>query len=108
MSAPSLSVDKTGDIQVAGDLTLHTVASLIKPGHEAIAQAQGQVVVDLAAVSRFSSAGVALILNWLRAAEAHKVSLMIKNPPADLPAIIEVCDLDAVFEPVLSGSDLPE
>jgi len=108
MSAPSLSVDKTGDIQVAGDLTLHTVASLIKPGQDAIAQTQGKMVVDLADVSRFSSAGVALILNWLRAAEAHKVSLMIKNPPADLPAIIEVCDLDAVFEPVLSGSDLPE
>ncbi len=108
MTAPSLSVAASGEIRVEGDLTLHTVASLVKPGHDAIAQANGRVIIDFAAVSRFSSAGVALILNWLRAAEAKKVALTIKNPPADLPAIIEVCDLDEVFGPVLSGSDLPE
>lgn len=103
MTAPELKVSSDGVAMVSGDLTLHTVASLIESGEQAMKGADGKLMIDLADVSQFSSAGVALILNWLRYAQTLDVTLQIRNPPSDLPAIIDVCDLDEVFEPVLTA-----
>ncbi|GAA6144571.1 STAS domain-containing protein [Thalassolituus maritimus] len=105
---PRLDTASAGEVQVSGDLTLHTVSGLIVDGQKAIRSAQGELDINLADVSRFSSAGVALLLNWLRTAEAANVAVTIKHPPKDMPAILEVCDLNAVFQPVLSDTLQPE
>jgi phospholipid transport system transporter-binding protein len=53
-------------------------------------QAAGDCAVDLGAVSYSSSAGLALLLAWLRAADQFGKTLHIKNMPADMAALAKV------------------
>lgn len=55
------------------------------------------VSVDLAGVTRADSAGVALLLEWLRQAHAAKAQLTFYNPPAQIRAIIDFCSLGDVI-----------
>ncbi|MEK9711963.1 MAG: STAS domain-containing protein [Thalassolituus sp.] len=104
MAAPALTLDKPGLAVVSGDLTLHTVSALIDKGQELISEADGELTFDFSDVVRFSSAGVALLLNWMRSSVSHNVRLRIVNPPQDLDAIVRICDLEEVFEPLLDQS----
>lgn len=104
MAAPALALDKPGLALVSGDLTLHTVSALIEQGQSLIQQADGELTFDFADVARFSSAGVALLLNWMRCAVSENVRLQIVNPPQDLDAIVRICDLEEVFQPLLEQS----
>ena len=53
-------------------------------------QASAVCAVDLGAVSYSSSAGLALLLAWLRAATQLGKTLHIKNMPADMAALAKV------------------
>lgn len=57
-------------------------------------QAAGQCSVDLAGVTYSSSAGLALLLAWLRAASRFGKTLRIANMPADMAALARVGGLD--------------
>lgn len=105
---PRLDTALEGEIQVSGDLTLYTVSGLILDGQKAIRSAQDRLVINLSGVSHFSSAGVALLLNWLRTAETENVVVTIKHPPRDMPAILDLCDLNGVFQPVLLDTPQPK
>ena len=100
MTTPALKQVSSDQAALSGDLTLHTVTSVISEGEEAIGKASTQWTLDLSDVGRFSSAGVALLLNWLRVCETQNKSLRLKNIPDDMQAIIDVCDLEGVFAPL--------
>jgi phospholipid transport system transporter-binding protein len=53
-------------------------------------QAAAHCTVDLAAVSYSSSAGLALLLAWQRAAARAGKTLRVKNMPADMAALAQV------------------
>lgn len=53
--------------------------------------------IDLSEVSRANSAGVALLVVWLRQARQQRQDLVFVNVPAQMRAIIEVADLDTVL-----------
>ena len=55
----------------------------------------------MSGVGRVSSVGVALILEWLRAANAQNIELKIKNLPQHMRPIIDISDLQPVIEPLL-------
>lgn len=100
---PSLVRSGTGQVALKGDLTLNTVTDLIDAGQAAVRDADGTLSIDLSQVGVFSSAGVALLLNWLRLAETERVALSVVSPPADMQAIVALCDLDELFAPLLAG-----
>ena len=100
MTAPVLTSSATDSAALSGDLTLHTVTALIADGERAIAAAPAQWTLDLSGVNRFSSAGVALLLNWMRVCVSQNKSLRLVNIPEDMRAIISVCDLEDVFAPL--------
>lgn len=100
MAAPVLTATSTTTATLSGDLTVHSVAGVIDAGEAAIRAAGGEWILDLSGVDRFSSAGVALLLNWMRFCLSQKVSLRLDNIPADMQAIIDVCDLESVFAPL--------
>lgn len=100
MAAAALTPGGQNTAALSGDLTLHTVTALIADGERAIRAAQQVWTLDLSAVNRFSSAGVALLLNWMRFCESEGKSLRLVNIPEDMRAIISVCDLEDVFAPL--------
>ena len=91
------SARRSGDtVQVHGELDFDSVARLWErvgplfrtdPIHR----------IDLSEVSRANSAGVALLVVWLRQARQQRRDLVFVNVPAQMRAIIEVADLDTVL-----------
>ena len=91
-----------GSYLLEGDITLDTVTQLVKEGRASIKAFSGnQWQVDLSGVKSFSSAGVALLLDWLRYAQKKGKQMTIINPPASLRGITQVCGLDTIFSEVI-------
>jgi phospholipid transport system transporter-binding protein len=53
--------------------------------------------VDLAGVTRADSAGLALLVEWLRESEIAGNSIEFVNVPAQLLSIARVCGLDDIL-----------
>lgn len=54
-------------------------------------------VIDLGGVTRADSAGVALLLEWIRKAEKSGATLRFTGAPSQMRAIINFCALDDVI-----------
>ncbi|AVR87570.1 STAS domain-containing protein [Thauera aromatica] len=78
-----------------GALTMRTAPALLDEGRRRAAE--GDLVVDLAAVTEADSAALALLLDWLRAARAAGHSLKLCNLPQGLASLALLYDLDAVL-----------
>lgn len=94
MSEASVTHDGAGRYAVTGPLTFDTVHGLLAlpavEGHDPI-------TVDLAGVPRADSAGLALMLEWLRQARQNNRTLTFTHIPARLQDLIEVNGLSALF-----------
>jgi phospholipid transport system transporter-binding protein len=90
---PELRV--VGDtLHLSGELGLDTVAGVLAGGRAAIdARAGGHAALDLSGVSRSDSAGVALVVDWLRAARRHRVTFEVRAIPAQMNDIARVSGL---------------
>ena len=59
---------------------------------------QGAImVVDLAGVRRIDSAGLALLVEWLRQAQCKGISIHFENIPSQMRAIVTVCGLEEIL-----------
>lgn len=76
-------ITRDGDtLHVAGDLTMHSVASLFQQGLQA--SGTNSLVIDLAQVKNVDSAAVSLMLAWVRAAQRDKIKLSFLHLPQNL------------------------
>ncbi|MAY14203.1 MULTISPECIES: STAS domain-containing protein [Oceanospirillaceae] len=100
----SVSLTRIDDnrAELAGSLLATTVVSVLPDGEKLIRAAKGQWTLNMAAVNEVSSAGVALLLEWLRCATAAGINLHIENLPEHMKPIISISDLDSLFEPLLA------
>jgi phospholipid transport system transporter-binding protein len=86
------------NVQVAGSLDFASVPARLRESsgwfkaHDA-----GLTRVDLGGVIRADSAGVALLLEWIRDAEQAGAKLQFTNAPAQMRAIIDFCALGDVI-----------
>jgi phospholipid transport system transporter-binding protein len=74
---------------VSGALTFDTVPALYKSSAGWFA-GEGELIIDLAAVERTDSAGLALMIEWLRRARAANRPLRFVNAPAQVQTLIRV------------------
>lgn len=81
-----------GVARISGDLTLDTVAGIYRQAGEALRH-DGERLdsVDLDAVERVDSSGLALLLQWQAAREREDGSLEIRNAPDDLLRLARLC-----------------
>lgn len=78
----------SGRLAVRGELDSATVTSVLERGRRAVAAATGDhLVLDLAAVTKSDSAGLALLLDWLRAARERDLSVQVEGVPGQLAEI---------------------
>lgn len=76
-----------GEVHVSGDLTFATVTALWRDSRPLLAAGGAQLQIDLAGVGRADSAGLALLVEWLRSARAAGTELVFLAVPAQLLAI---------------------
>jgi phospholipid transport system transporter-binding protein len=84
---------KPGDFVLSGVLDFDTVPALLRQGFGWMRQ-QSPVSVDLALVQHSNSAGIGLLLEWLRQASKNNIGIRFVNIPAGLQAVARICGVD--------------
>jgi phospholipid transport system transporter-binding protein len=83
---------KPGDFILSGVLDFDTVPVLLQQGFEWLQP--GRICVDLAQVEHGNSAGIGLLLEWLRQARLRNTAIRYQNIPASLQAVARICGVD--------------
>lgn len=79
--------------QVEGELNFATTPELLQSMLSQFPSIDREVHIDLEGVTRSDSAGLALLVEWLRLAQEQGVTLRFHNLPTQLREIARVSDL---------------
>ena len=93
MSAPQISRLDANHFAVEGELNLMTVPTLLLAMINQLPANGSEAHVDLAGVTRTDSAGLALLVEWLRQARVRDIHLQFHNLPSQLRDIALISDL---------------
>lgn len=86
---------------MSGSLDMASVPLVLRQAAELFATPS--VVVDLKEVERIDSAGLALLVHWLRESRRRGVSIRFQNIPGRMLALARVCGLDRLLPPESFG-----
>ncbi len=86
-----------GMYRLVGKLDFNTVPELWQSSDVMFARQSKQVVVDLLEVSRADSAGLALLVGWVRRARALGIEAEFRNVPDQLLAIARVSGVEEML-----------
>jgi len=89
-----------GTWKLTGKLGFATVSGLLKTTPRQFI-ANEDIKLDLSGVTRADSAGLALLVEWLRESERNGRSIIFLNMPEQMHSIARVCGL----ADILSGTD---
>jgi len=98
MSQPSeFKLDaETGYINVCGNLTFATVNDLLVSARKVFAPIE-VLEIDLTDVSCSDSAGLALLIDWMRSAKQKNKHIVFHNIPAQMLAMAHASGLDELL-----------
>jgi len=85
-----------GRFVLRGELSFSTVTALSEKSSDLLWQAE-QVTLDLEGVTRTDSAGLALLIEWLRIARRKGKTIQFRNIPQQMMAVAEVVGLDRLL-----------
>lgn len=85
-----------GRFAVVGDMNFSTVDQLLDRSAEVFSY-QDNLEIDLAGVERADSAGLALIIEWMKQARRSGAEIRLLNMPAQMRAISRTSELDDVL-----------
>ena len=90
----TINKQESGIYAIDGELNMQTVPTVSKQLPELISQIEGEnLTLDLAAVSRSDSAGVALMVEVMQLAKSANLSLHFSNLPQQMKDIAGVSGL---------------
>jgi len=83
-------------IRVGGELSFTTVNAVLEQSKEVFRPADA-LTIDLSAVTRSDSAGVALLVDWMRTAKNMNKKIVFHHIPAQMLAIASASGLDELL-----------
>ena len=96
MAEPALTETGNGRWLLEGDLSFASVPAVLKLSARDLT-ASREIQVDLKGVTRADSAGLALLVEWLRESERAGKVITFSNVPKQLLAIAMLCGLDEIL-----------
>ncbi len=93
-AAGQLQPDGAGRFRLSGAATLQSVAALRAAGLQAFAASSGAITLDLGALTRVDSAGLALLIDWLAWARSSSRELRFVALPDSLRALARLSDVE--------------
>jgi len=97
MSSFSLTVDANNNlIQLGGELSFSTVSQILEQSEKSF-EPINALDIDLAQVSRSDSAGLALLVHWIRQANSSNKKIVFHNIPKQMLAIADVSGLNELL-----------
>jgi len=102
VSSARFEVLGAGRFRVGGVLNAVTVVDLLKQGSERFAGVT-RIELDLGAVTESDSAGLALLLEWLRLARHANQQIRYLNMPAQISALARISEVDDLLAAAGAG-----
>lgn len=100
MSTASFETASEGCYRVTGVLDATTVPILLRESEARIANASSSDVrIDLSGITESDSAGLALLLEWLRLAKQRNVQVQFANVPTQVAALARISEVEALILP---------
>ena len=96
MAEPRIEETGHGSWMLVGDLSFTTVPAL-RGGLDIKSADRPRISIDLAGVTRSDSAGLALLIEWLRESEQLGKTITFLNMPAQMQSIARVCGLEGIL-----------
>jgi phospholipid transport system transporter-binding protein len=102
-AAPSIDGERafvevsTGLYRLEAPLTFATVPALRRAGLARIVASRSELTFDLEHVAVSDSAGLALLIDWLAEARAHRRTLHYGKAPESLRALARLSDVDSLI-----------
>lgn len=92
-----IQASSNSGFKVCGELTFATALAVRNRGLELLAQADPDFEIDLSGVTRAGSAGVSVLLSWLRFALEREVQIRFSHLPDDLLGVAKVSGADRLL-----------
>lgn len=87
-----------GRFQISGELSFNTVNALLAESRSTLfVNSATQLDIELGGVSRADSAGLALLIEWMRMARDHDKALCFHHLPEQLLAIARAGELEQLL-----------
>ena len=83
--------------RISGELTFATVPRLVQSAGMEFGSGQERLQIDLGGVSHADSAGLALLISWLRQARRQEIRILFCRVPEQLLKIARVSGLETVL-----------
>ncbi|MBI3562710.1 MAG: STAS domain-containing protein [Gammaproteobacteria bacterium] len=97
MSRVNLQQASPGQWALSGELNMQTVPELFASSQSLFAGLQGKISIDLQQVTRSDSAGLALLIAWMRMAQARSFEVCYQHLPKQMLQIAQVSELDKIL-----------
>lgn len=92
--------DQPGQFSISGALSFDTVIELLSQGTSLLEKGlleQGDTTIDLTGVTQADSAGLALLIEWLRQARQRGGRLRYTGVPRQLQALAGISDVESLL-----------
>lgn len=96
MAAAELKSLGAGRFQVSGELGFETVKGLLLSSQASFKEAS-QLEIDLSSITHGDSAGLALLIEWLRLAQRDGKTLRYVAMPEQLRSLARISDVEDVL-----------
>lgn len=96
MSKAELQCQSVGYFSLVGELSFETVPGLVSAG-EQLFQSSGDVFLDLSQLERCDSAGLTLLVSWLRQGRGRQCALRFQQIPEQLLRLARVSAVDQLL-----------
>lgn len=85
-----------GRFRVSGPMTFETITGLLQQSATQLGGSE-RIEVDLAHVAESDSAGLALLIEWMRLARQRNTSIAYTNVPRQLAALARISEVDEML-----------
>jgi phospholipid transport system transporter-binding protein len=85
-----------GSFRIVGPMTFETAVSLLKQSDMCFVT-EKQIRIDFTQVPETDSAGLALLIEWKRAARAREREVKFENLPSQLVALARISEVDELL-----------
>jgi len=97
VSEPQIEKLDGGRLRVSGELTFGTVAAVLRESAGLFQNDTTAFEMDLSGVRHADSAGLALLIHWLREARRNGREIVFRHLPEQMLAIARVSDLQDIL-----------
>ena len=96
MAETRITEEGEGRWQIEGELGFKSVSGILARAGRLMSSGEN-IEMDLKGVTRADSAGLALLIEWLREAERAGKSIVFVNVPVQMLSIARISGLDAIL-----------